>query len=56
MTYDNWKTTNPADEFLGPEPCPFCGGYKVLPVLSFGCREVLVPCPFCCDEEDLEKI
>jgi hypothetical protein len=20
MTYDNWKTTNPADEFLGPEP------------------------------------
>jgi hypothetical protein len=20
MTYDNWKATNPADEFLGPEP------------------------------------
>jgi hypothetical protein len=20
MTYDNWRTTNPADEFLGPEP------------------------------------
>ena len=20
MTYDNWKTTNPADEWLGPEP------------------------------------
>lgn len=20
MTYDHWKTTNPADEFLGPEP------------------------------------
>jgi hypothetical protein len=19
-TYDNWKSTNPADEFLGPEP------------------------------------
>lgn len=19
-SYDNWKTTNPADEFLGPEP------------------------------------
>ncbi len=39
MTYDNWKTTNPADEFLGPEPreqddaseirivaCSCCGG------------------------------
>lgn len=20
MTYDNWKSTNPQDEFLGPEP------------------------------------
>jgi hypothetical protein len=20
MTYDNWKATNPADAFLGPEP------------------------------------
>jgi hypothetical protein len=20
MTYDHWKSTNPADEFLGPEP------------------------------------
>ena len=20
MTYDNWKATNPADEWLGPEP------------------------------------
>src|SRR5688572_26241488 len=20
MTYDHWKATNPADEFLGPEP------------------------------------
>lgn len=20
MTYDHWRTTNPADEFLGPEP------------------------------------
>jgi hypothetical protein len=20
MTYDHWKTTNPADEWLGPEP------------------------------------
>lgn len=20
MSYDHWKTTNPADEFLGPEP------------------------------------
>lgn len=20
MTYDHWKTTNPLDEFLGPEP------------------------------------
>ncbi len=20
MTYDQWKTTNPADEFLGPDP------------------------------------
>ena len=20
MTYDHWKTTNPADEFLGPDP------------------------------------
>jgi hypothetical protein len=23
MTYDHWKTTNPADEFLGPEPEDF---------------------------------
>ncbi len=22
MTYDHWKATNPADEFLGPEPEP----------------------------------
>ncbi len=22
MTYDHWLTTNPADEFLGPEPEP----------------------------------
>jgi hypothetical protein len=20
MTYDQWKTTNPADDYLGPEP------------------------------------
>lgn len=20
MTYDNWKSTNPADEWLGPDP------------------------------------
>jgi hypothetical protein len=20
MSYDHWKTTNPADEFLGPDP------------------------------------
>lgn len=34
MTYDTWKCTNPADEFLGPLPededaffeCPECGG------------------------------
>ncbi len=30
-TYDHWKTTNPADEFLGPPPmievqCDYCGG------------------------------
>ncbi len=23
MTYDHWKTTNPDDEFLGPEPVMF---------------------------------
>ena len=22
MSYDTWKTTNPDDEFLGPEPSP----------------------------------
>jgi hypothetical protein len=22
MTYDHWKTTNPVDEYLGPEPPP----------------------------------
>jgi len=22
VTYDSWKATNPADEFLGPEPPP----------------------------------
>ena len=26
MTYDTWKTTNPADEFLGPQPCEWCEG------------------------------
>lgn len=26
MTYDQWKTTNPADDCLGPEPCPICAG------------------------------
>ncbi len=31
MTYDHWKTTNPADEFLGPPleievACDMCGG------------------------------
>lgn len=25
-TYDQWKTTNPADEFLGPESCWDCDG------------------------------
>jgi hypothetical protein len=31
MTYDHWKSTNPEDEFLGPDPadaddmCPNCG-------------------------------
>jgi hypothetical protein len=23
MTYDHWKSTNPADEWLGPEPFPY---------------------------------
>ena len=23
-SYDNWKTTNPEDEFLGPEPDAHC--------------------------------
>lgn len=25
MSYDNWKTTNPADEWLGPEPDAYDG-------------------------------
>lgn len=29
MTYDHWKTTNPEDEFLGPEPPPCERGYPV---------------------------
>jgi hypothetical protein len=57
MTYDNWKTTNPADEFLGPEPCEVCGGDKVLPVLSFAMGgEAARPCPICCTEEEIEMI
>lgn len=28
MNYDNWKTTNPEDEWLGPEPPPCERGYK----------------------------
>lgn len=37
MTYDHWKTTNPEDAFLGPDPqeqgpefwdtCPVCDGF-----------------------------
>jgi hypothetical protein len=27
VTYDTWKTTNPDDEFLGPEPLPCERGY-----------------------------
>jgi len=27
MSYDTWRTTNPADEFLGPEPPPCERGY-----------------------------
>lgn len=33
MTYDQWKTTNPADEYLGDvefEDCPNCGGEGVI--------------------------
>ncbi len=28
MSYDHWKTTNPTDEFLGPEPEWPDGMYK----------------------------
>ena len=34
MSYDQWKTTNPADEFLGPSPdevyiCITCGAERL---------------------------
>jgi DnaJ-class molecular chaperone len=57
MTYDNWKTTNPADEFLGPEPeeeecplCSCCNGTGVVNPLTappgFFCVSV-DDCPLC---------
>ena len=27
MTYDTWKTTNPDDEFLGPDDSDYAGPY-----------------------------
>jgi hypothetical protein len=47
MTYDHWKTTNPADEFLGPNPeqpgtadpreyCEACGGEGKLYTSRYG--------------------
>jgi hypothetical protein len=44
-TYDDWKTTNPADEELGewnpmPAECDCCGELAVLTrSLAFGCLE-----------------
>lgn len=37
MTYDHWKTTNPADEHLGPEPsepCKMCNGRREVYLLD----------------------
>jgi hypothetical protein len=63
MTYDQWKTTNPDDESLGPEPCcEVCNGDKVLPVLlsKEGEDGIMimeideVPCPFCSVEPEFK--
>ena len=57
-TYDQWKTTNPDDEFLGeeptpdenlppePEPCPRCNYEQGHRGFKRG-KEVWVHCPVC---------
>jgi hypothetical protein len=46
MTYDHWKTTNPADEFLGPDPND-CEEEE--PIM----RDVILPHPLACRIADL---
>jgi hypothetical protein len=63
VTYDHWKSTNPADNYLGPDPddeneydrCPTCDGAGVLEdececmAFSDQCY-CLVPSPPVCPE------
>lgn len=59
MTYDHWKTTNPADKFLGAS-CQ-CGIYCQDLGPQEGCRyfdvppEVYQECSFCNGEGGIEK-
>jgi hypothetical protein len=59
MTYDHWKTTNPADEFLGPDPdeeddspepvseCDCCGDQKEGCIDTVWNGMEVHACPFC---------
>lgn len=53
MTYDHWKTTNPADEGIGPDPededCPNCGGEGVVYscVSEYTCIDPESGCDLC---------
>lgn len=60
MTYDNWKATNPDDEWLGPEPddqedCPNCGGEGYIydcfdgfcEDAEYGCDDCMRRCDWC---------
>ena len=53
MTYDHWKTTNLADEELGPEPlteCDCCGEMKAGCINTTTYGMDVHACPMCCGE------
>ena len=56
MTYDHWKTTNPDDEFLGPDPdddiieCDVCGD----PSEDLDWHGKYLACPKCREVEEDE--
>ncbi len=52
MSYDAWKTTDPALEEMGDPPCKSCDGTGQITVHdeSQDCGYSVVPCPRCADE------